>query len=101
MLRLKKNEYFMIDEKKLNKDEAKTFIQLLILERERHFKAMREALNNLKESFEIHKQVKALFWYSSYKRHCQDIKMINKSINYLKRKFNLIKENKDNLENWM
>ena len=87
MIAMKKDKYFMIDEKLLDKDESIEFIHCLEVELFRHIISQNNCLSNiqsLKCSFLF-----LTFWFSSYKRHIQDIEMIEKSINYLKQKWNL------------
>lgn len=78
----------MIDEKQLNIDESKEFIGFLLKERNRHHIASAECLMKIKNSKD--KSLLFLtFWFSSYKRHLQDIDKIDESVKYLSDKFNL------------
>lgn len=88
MISMKKNQFMMIDETQLDKDESIEFILFLMQERNRHKVASAECLMKIKTS--INKSLIYLtFWFSSYKRHLQDIEMIDKSIEYLSDKFEL------------
>lgn len=86
MIRYKKDKYFMIDEKSLDKNESREFIFCLEIERFRHIISMNDCLTKIQSSFSL---LILTFWFSSYKRHIQDIEMIDKSIKYLKLKWDL------------
>lgn len=88
MIVFKRNKYFMIDEKLLDKDESKEFISCLELEKLRHEVSKLECLRKIELSSSL---LFLTFWFSSFKRHIQDIEMIDKSINYLKSKWGLNK----------
>jgi hypothetical protein len=88
MITFKKDHYFMIDEKQLDKQESIEFILFLMQEKNRHKVASAECLMKIKTS--VNKSfIYLTFWFSSYKRHLQDIEMIDKSIDYLSDKFEL------------
>lgn len=86
MILFKKNKYFMIDEKLLDEDESKEFISCLNIELDRHNISKLECLKKIELSPSV---LLLTFWFSSYKRHLQDIEMIKKSIKYLKIKWKL------------
>lgn len=77
----------MIDEKSLDKNESIEFIFCLEIEKYRHTISIDDCLIKMQSSFSF---LLMTFWFSSYKRHIQDIEMIDKSIKYLKLKWNLI-----------
>jgi len=86
MIMMKKDKYFMIDEKLLDKKESVEFIHCLEIEKIRHVVSKINCLTKIKLSSSI---LLLTFWFSSYKRHIQDIEMIEKSIKYLKSKWHL------------
>lgn len=86
MILFKKDKYFMIDEKLLDKDESREFISCLEIELDRHEVSKIDCLTKIELSSSL---LLLTFWFSSYKRHIQDIKMIEKSIEYLKEKWQL------------
>ena len=78
----------MIDETKLDKIQSILFIQCLKEELDRH---KLEHKNCVWFAYLYHDvSVKEKFYTLGAIRHLQDIKMIEKSINYLKKKWNLI-----------
>ena len=86
MITLKKNKYFMIDETGLSRLESKEFISCLEVEKFRHVNAKNNCLIKFQQSYSF---LNLMFWFSSYKRHLQDIEMIDKSIKYLKLKWKI------------
>jgi len=86
MIAFKKDKYFMIDEKLLDKKESIEFIYCLEIEKIRHEVSLTDCLIqiDLSASFLL-----LTFWFSSYKRHIQDIELIDKSIRYLKLKWDI------------
>jgi hypothetical protein len=77
-----------IDETKLDKYEAKLFINFLLPERERHIRA--EKLANI--SYKGFKGVIPLIsvaYQRSMQDHLKDIRYIDESINYLKKKWGI------------
>ena len=83
---MKKDDYFIIDEKLLDKQEAIEFIACLNLERERHLADSLLCLDKIKFS-QIKPIIYLVFWFSSYKRHLKDLEMIDKTIVYLQQKW--------------
>jgi len=87
MIKFKENHYFMIDEKELNRDEAIQFIECLEDEKKRHENARNLSLALLSRT---DKHVLFIvFMFSSYKRHQQDIEMIQASLDYLRDRWKL------------
>lgn len=76
----------MIDEKLLDKKESIDFIYCLDKEKIRHIVSKINCLTEIDISTSF---LFLTFWFSSYKRHIQDIEMIDKSIQYLKAKWKL------------
>jgi len=76
----------MIDEKLLDKKESIDFIYCLEVEKLRHEVSKIDCLTKIEISTSL---LLLTFWFSSYKRHIQDIEMIEKSIDYLKKKWSL------------
>jgi hypothetical protein len=87
MITFKKDHYFMIDEKLLDKNESLDFIICLEIEMERHETSKYECIDKMRDT--SLSDLEHTFWFSSYKRHVQDIEMIGKSIEYLKKKWEL------------
>ena len=83
---MKQTEYFMINEKLLDKQEAIEFIACLNLEHDRHLADSLVCLDKIKFS-QTKPIVYLVFWFSSYKRHLKDLEMIDKTIVYLQNKF--------------
>ena len=83
--------HHFIDETQLDKAEAIIFIQLLECEKQRHRKekilaAMKSRHTSTNDPLQQH------FWTSCVIRHEEDIIMIDKTIQYLINKFNLLVE---------
>jgi len=82
----------MIDEAKLDRDEAKAFIACMFSELKRHIKERDEAKDIAKDFFLSNDRqlavVKQFYAYGS-RRHQDDINMIVKSIKYLRKKYDL------------
>ena len=87
LMKFKENHYFMLDEKELDRKESITFIECLEDEKKRHENARSLCLALLSKSDKP--EIFMLFMFSSYKRHQQDIDMIQASIDYLVEKWNL------------
>ena len=76
----------MIDEKFLDKKQSKQFIFCLEIERCRHVISINDCIIKIQSSSSF---LLLTFWFSSYRRHIQDIEMIDKSIEYLKSKWDI------------
>lgn len=87
MLKFKENQYFMLDEKELDREESIIFIECLEDEKKRHENARSLCLALLSRTDKPILFI--LFMFSSYKRHQQDLDMIQESIDYLRKKWNL------------
>lgn len=86
MIAFKKDQYFIIDETQLDKNETKLFIQLLEKEKLRHIMEKDKAVTmyaTCKTNLETQ------FHFSAFKRHIQDIDAIDKTLDYLRKKWNL------------
>jgi len=82
----------MIDESKLDKVEARAFIACMWSEMKRHMRERDEA-KDIADNFILSndKQIAVIKQFYEYgaRRHQDDINMIVKSINYLRRKYDL------------
>lgn len=86
MITYKKDKFFMIDEKELDYKESIEFVKCLKIELKRH----EDAIEYCKEQIFICKtMLEMTFWFSSHKRHQDDIENINTSIEYLKQKWDM------------
>lgn len=77
----------MLDEKELDREEAAIFLEFLEDEKKRHEKERTICMALLSRSDKP--AISALLMFSSYKRHQQDIDMIQASIDYLRVKWHL------------
>lgn len=85
MIEFKKGN--LIQEKKLDKAEAKMFIEFLEEEKQRHKKSLNEC--KVKAEINWKKPILAIAYHTSAIRHIDDIEFTQKTINYLKEKFKL------------
>ena len=86
MITLKKDEYYIIDETILNKDESKNFITYLKIELNRHNDSKTDCWCKM---YCAKSDLYFFFWFSGYKRHLKDIEMIRKTIKYLTHKWSI------------
>lgn len=88
---LKDKGHYMIDETKLDKEQAKEFLIFMEQEKLRHEWAMDVSVLKVRDCvWEGNKNtLKFMFNYFCAKRHQQDIEMIQQTIFYLRNKFDL------------
>ena len=92
MIIYKKDKFFMIDEKELDYKESIKFVKCLEIELQRHKDAIEYCIQQMPI---VKTMLEMTFWFSSHKRHQDDIENINKSIEYLKQKWELERINTD------
>jgi predicted solute-binding protein len=88
MIELKSNNH--INEINLDYFEAREFIKMLIQEYYRHYHLMISAQETSRLALPT-ENLKEMFWKLQYENHKKDCEMIQNTISYLSKKYNLNK----------